>query len=86
MCKNCVHENVCRYKTEFENLKNDIAKVTPTWAPDRYVISIECKNFLRGTTVQRPVIDCSRLPGGNGLRNQGLVFPDACEHIEKEKT
>lgn len=30
MCKNCVHENVCRYKTEFENLKNDIAKVTPT--------------------------------------------------------
>lgn len=28
MCKNCVHENVCRYKTEFENLKNDIAKVT----------------------------------------------------------
>ena len=41
MCKNCVHETVCRYKTEFENLKNDIAKVTPAWAPDRYDIAIE---------------------------------------------
>ena len=41
MCENCVHENVCRYKTEFENLKNDIAKVTPMWAPDRYIVSIE---------------------------------------------
>lgn len=38
MCKSCVHETVCRYKTEFENLKNDIAKVTPTWASDRYVL------------------------------------------------
>ena len=47
MCKNCVHENVCRYKTEFENLKNDFAKITPTWAPDRYVIKIECKNYRR---------------------------------------
>lgn len=47
MCKNCVHENVCRYKTEFENLKNDIDKVTPKWAPDRYAISIECKNFRK---------------------------------------
>lgn len=54
MCKNCVHETVCRYKTEFENLKNDIAKVTPTWAPDRYAIAIECKNFRSGTIVQRP--------------------------------
>lgn len=69
MCKNCVHENVCRYKTEFENLKNDIAKVTPAWAPDRYAISIECKNFRRGTIVQRPVVDYNKLPGGNGLRN-----------------
>lgn len=85
MCKNCVHENVCRYKTEFENLKNDIAKVTPTWAPHRYVISIECKNFRRGTIVQRPVIDYDKLPGGNGLRNQGLVFSDACKHMEKEE-
>lgn len=55
MCENCVHENVCRYKTEFENLKNDIAKVAPTRAPDRYAISIECKNFRRGAIVQRPV-------------------------------
>ena len=85
MCENCVHENVCRYKTEFENLKNDIAKVTPKWAPDRYAISIECKNFRRGTIVQRPVIDYNKLPGGNGLRNQGLVFSDACEHMEKEE-
>lgn len=76
LCENCVHENVCRYKTEFENLKNDIAKVTPAWAPDRYAISIECKNFRRGTIVQRPAIDCSRLPGGNGLRNP----------VEKEET
>lgn len=26
LCENCVHKNVCRYKSEFENLKNDIAK------------------------------------------------------------
>ena len=32
LCENCVHKNVCRYKSEFENLKNDIAKTTPTWA------------------------------------------------------
>lgn len=32
MCENCIHENVCRYKAEFENLKNDITKVTPAWA------------------------------------------------------
>ena len=69
MCKNCVHENVCRYKTEFENLKNDIAKVTPAWAPDRYLITIECKNFRRGTIVQRPAFDYDKFPGGNGLRN-----------------
>lgn len=69
MCENCVHENVCRYKTELENLKNDIAKVTPTWAPDRYVITIACKNFRRGTIVQRPAVDYDKFPGGNGLRN-----------------
>lgn len=45
MCETCVHKNVCRYATEFDNLKNDIAKVTPAWAPTRYVISIECKNY-----------------------------------------
>lgn len=39
-------------------------------------ISIECKNFRRGTTVQRPVIDYNKLPGGNGLRNP----------VEKEET
>ena len=76
MCKNCVHENVCQYKTEFENLKNDIAKVTPTWAPDRYLITIECKNFRKGTIMQRPVVDYDKFPGGNGLRNS----------VEKEET
>lgn len=76
MCKNCIHEKVCRYKTEFENLKNDIAKVTPTWAPDRYAISIECKNFHRGTIVQRPAVDYDKFPGSNGLRNP----------VEKEET
>lgn len=55
MCKNCVHENVCRYKTEFENLKNDIAKVTPTWAPDHYVITIECKNFRKEGAEGKPL-------------------------------
>lgn len=69
MCKNCVHETVCRYKTEFDNLKNDIAKATPVWAPHRYAITIECKNFRKGTIVQRPNIDYNKLPGGNGLRN-----------------
>lgn len=47
LCENCVHKNVCRYKTEFDNLKNDIAEVAPTWAPDRYIISIQCKNYSR---------------------------------------
>lgn len=47
LCENCIHKNVCRYKMEFENLKNDIANVTPTWAPDRYIISIECRNYRR---------------------------------------
>lgn len=68
MCKNCVHKNVCRYKTEFENLKNDIAKVTPTWAPDRYVITIECKNFRREGIVQRTVVDYNQLVGGDRSR------------------
>ena len=27
MCENCIHKDVCRYKTEFENLKNDFAKI-----------------------------------------------------------
>lgn len=57
MCDNCSHKNVCRYKTELENLKNDIAKVTPTWAPDRYVISIECKNYSKAIAVPRVVAD-----------------------------
>ena len=74
MCENCVHENVCRYKTELENLKNDIAKVTPTWAPDRYVITIECKNFRREGIVQRKV-DYNQLVGGDRLRN----------YVEKEE-
>ena len=69
MCKNCVHESVCRYKTEFENLKNDIAAATPVWAPHRYTITIECKNFRRGTVVQRPGVAYDTFPGSNGLRN-----------------
>lgn len=76
MCENCVHENVCRYKAEFENLKNDIVKVTPAWAPDRYVITIECKNFRREGIVQRPAVDYDKFPRGNGLRN----------YVEKEET
>ena len=76
MCENCVHENVCRYTTEFENLKNDIAKATPTWALDRYLITIECKNFRREGIVQRPAVDYDKFPGGNGLRNP----------VEKEET
>lgn len=55
MCDNCSHKNVCRFKIELENLKNDIAKVTPTWAPDRYVISIECKNYSKAIAVPRAV-------------------------------
>lgn len=74
MCKNCIHENVCRYKTEFENLKDDIAKVTPTWAPDRYVIDIECKNFRRGTIVQRPAV-----------YNQLVVGDRSRKPVEKEE-
>ena len=76
MCENCVHENVCRYKAEFENLKNDIAKVTPAWAPNRYVITIECKNFRREGIVQRPAVDYDKFPRGNGLR----------KYVEKEET
>lgn len=74
LCENCVHKNVCRYKTEFENLKNDIDKVTPTWAPDRYAISIECKNFRRGTIVQRPAV-----------YNQLVVGDRSRKPIEKEE-
>lgn len=47
MCENCIHKDVCRYKTEFENLKNDFAKITPTWDPDRYIIRIECRKYRR---------------------------------------
>ena len=76
MCKNCVHENVCRYKTEFENLKDDIAKVIPTWAPDRYAITIECKYFRREGIVQRTtVINYNQLVGGDRSR----------EPVEKEE-
>lgn len=75
LCKNCIHENVCQYKAEFENLKNDIAKVTPTWAPDRYLITIECKNFRKEGIVQRPAVDYDKFPRGNGLRN----------YVEKEE-
>lgn len=74
MCKNCVHEDVCRYKTEFENLKNDIAKVTPTWAPNRYAIAIECKNFRSGTIVQRPAV-----------YNQLVVGDRSRKPVEKEE-
>lgn len=45
MCETCAHKNVCRFKTELENLKNDIDKATPTWAPSRYEITIKCKNW-----------------------------------------
>ena len=55
LCENCIHKDVCQYKTEFENLKNDITKVAPTWAPDRYIITIECKNFRREGIMPRTV-------------------------------
>lgn len=57
MCETCVHKNVCRYKTEFDNLKNDITKVTPAWAPARYNVSIECKNYSKAIPVTRTVVD-----------------------------
>ena len=75
LCENCIHKDVCRYKTEFENLKNDIAKVTPTWAPDRYAISIECQNFRKEGIVQRPV-DYNQFVGGDRSRKP----------VEKEET
>lgn len=53
MCETCVHKNVCRFKIDFESLKNDIDKVIPTWAPDRYVISIECKNYSKSIAVSK---------------------------------
>ena len=68
LCKNCIHENVCQYKTEFENLKNDIAKVAPTWAPDRYIITIECKNFGKEGIVPRTVY-YKQLVGSDRSRN-----------------
>ena len=55
MCETCVHKNVCRYKAEFESLKNDIAKVTPAWASHYYIISIECKNYSKAVHVSRAV-------------------------------
>lgn len=67
LCKNCIHENVCQYKAEFENLKNNIAKVAPTWAPDRYVITIECKNFRREGIMPRTV-DYKQLVGSDRSR------------------
>ena len=76
LCENCIHKDVCRYKAEFENLKNDIAKVTPAWAPDRYLITIECKNFRKEGIVQRPAVDYDKFLRGNGLRN----------YVEKEET
>ena len=75
LCENCIHKDVCRYKTEFENLKNDIDKVTPTWAPDRYAITIECKNFRKEGIVQRPV-DYNQFVGGDRSRKP----------VEKEET
>ena len=62
LCENCIHENVCQYKAEFENLKNDIAKVAPTWAPDRYLITIECKNFSRGTSFRGRLLTTTNFP------------------------
>ena len=55
MCETCVHKSVCRYKAEFESLKNDIAKVTPAWASNYYVISIKCKNYSKAIVVPRVV-------------------------------
>ena len=75
LCENCIHKDVCRYKTEFENLKNDIVKVTPTWAPDRYIITIECKNFRKEGIVQRPV-DYNQFVGCDRSRKP----------VEKEET
>lgn len=69
LCENCVHESVCRYKTEFENLKNVIAEATPVWAPHRYAISIECKNFRREGIMQRPVAVYNQLVCGDRSRN-----------------
>lgn len=57
MCETCSHKEVCRYKTELENLKNDINKVTPTWAPSRYEITIKCKNYSKVIAVPRVVAD-----------------------------
>ena len=69
LCENCVHESVCRYKTEFENLKNVIAEATPVWAPYRYAISIECKNFRREGIMQRPVAVYNQLVCGDRSGN-----------------
>lgn len=68
LCENCIHENVCQYKAEFENLKNNIAKVAPTWAPDRYVITIECKNF-RGEGILPRTVSYKQLVGSDRSRN-----------------
>lgn len=55
MCEMCIHKNVCRFKTELENLKNDIIKVTPAWAPDRYIVTVVCKNYSKAITASRTV-------------------------------
>ena len=68
LCENCIHKDVCRYKTEFENLKNDISKATPTFAPDRYLITIECKNF-RGEGIMPRTVSYKQLVGSDRSRN-----------------
>ena len=55
MCETCAHKNVCRYKAEFESLKNDITKVTSAWTSNYFVISIECKNYSKAIPVSRTV-------------------------------
>lgn len=55
-CNGCIHEDVCKYKQEYQKLTSDILNNT---IPEQFTININCKNFCNniGGTVYRSKAD-----------------------------
>lgn len=52
-CENCVHNEVCNRKPEYERLIDKITNVDKSKSYEGYEVNIDCTYFRSGTSIVR---------------------------------
>ncbi len=70
-CNNCIHEDVCKHKEEYQKLISDILNNT---IPEYFAININCKNFCNniGGTIYKSMTDSDKVLYNDITANKNL--------------